>query len=51
MSCDTPSLEEFLQAHINDIQQLLLRATGSVRSASKKVLKISTACCYGDMYI
>jgi len=37
MSCGTPNLEEFLQAHVNDIQQLLLGSTSSVRSASKKV--------------
>ena len=37
MSCNTPNLEEFLQAHVDDIQQLLLGATSSVRSASKKV--------------
>ena len=37
MSCNSPSLEQFLQDHVNNIQELLIETTATVKSASKRV--------------
>ena len=37
MSCNSPSLEQFLQDHVSNIQELLIEATTAVKSASKRV--------------
>lgn len=36
-SCCSPSLEQFLQDNVSNIQQLLIEATANVKTASKKV--------------
>lgn len=41
MSCSSPSLEQFLQDHVSNIQQLLIETTPVVKSASKRV----SVCC------
>jgi len=36
-SCASPALEQFLQDHVSNIQQLLMDAMEIVKTASKKV--------------
>ena len=37
MSCTSPSLEQFLQDHVSNIQDLFIEATKSVKPAAKRV--------------
>lgn len=42
MSCNSPSLERFLQDHVSNIQELLIEATATVKSAAKRVSMTSS---------
>ena len=51
MSCSSSSLEQFLQDHVINIQQLLVEATTVVKPASKRVRKQCFIHCYGNLFI
>ena len=40
LSCSSPSLEQFLQDYVTDIQQLMIEGTSCVKPAAKRVMCI-----------